>query len=265
MLGSDDNFGLAPALTLRQAGKVFFPPLNFGEILRFRRVFQPVRALYPLDLKLSVGSVHAFVGPNGAGKTTLLKLASGLLVPTAGDVSVFQMDSRRDARRIKAVVGLCLTEERSFFLRLSGRENLRFFASLFGFSGQQRAERVDELLADMELADVADRLVMAYSQGMKQRLALARALINRPRLLLLDEVSRGLDPRIRAKVIARIRHEVDNGATALFASHNLDEVRDLADRVMVMDAGRIVADGTWDAVQPAVSQVFSNDHKAGPQ
>jgi ABC-type multidrug transport system ATPase subunit len=248
----------SPAIVLKGLRKEYVPSLTFGRLLTFRWQRQPVVALEGLDLAAESGRVTAIVGPNGAGKTTLLKLVGGLLLPTAGTLTVLGLDTRAHPEAVRGVVGYCMTEGRSFFLRLSGRENLRFFAALHGLSGRARDERLGELLDAMELAEVADRTVLSYSDGMKQRLALARALLGRPRVLLLDEISRGLDPRLRDKVHRHVRELAsDRGVTVLMASHNLDEVRALAHRVLAVDRGRVVADGTWDAVEPAVVALFA--------
>ncbi len=246
------------AITIDALRKEYVPSLTFGHLLTLRWAREPVVAIERLDFATQAGHITAIVGPNGAGKTTLLKLVGGLLQPTSGSLNVLGLDTTRHPEDVRAVVGYCMTEGRSFFLRLSGRENLRFFAALHGLSGRARDDRVSGLLDRMELSDVADRLVLSYSDGMKQRLALARALLGAPRVLLLDEISRGLDPRLRDKVHRLVRDlAAVDGVTVLMASHNLDEVKALAHRVLVMDQGRILADGTYDAVAPAVAAVFA--------
>lgn len=249
---------LGPAIDIADLRKEYVPSLSFGRLLTFRWTREPIVAIERLDLAVETGRVTAIVGPNGAGKTTLLKLVGGLLLPTAGTLRVLGADSARNPERVRAAVGYCMTEGRSFFLRLSGRENLRFFAALHSLSGRARDERVAGLMDAMELTEVADRQVLSYSDGMKQRLALARALLGAPRVLLLDEISRGLDPRLRDKVHRHVRDlAAVDGVTLLMASHNLDEVKALAHRVLVMDRGRILADGTYDSVAPAVAEVFA--------
>ncbi len=253
-----DRQGPADAIEIRALCKEYVPSLTFGRLLTLRWSRQPVRAIASLDLRVEAGRITAIVGPNGAGKTTLLKLVGALLLPTAGRLSVLGLDTTRQPEAVRAAVGYCMTEGRSFFLRLSGRENLRFFAALHGLSGRARDDRVSGLLDAMELLDVADRPILAYSDGMKQRLALARALLGAPRVLLLDEISRGLDPRLRDKVHRHVRDlAAGQGVTVLMASHNLEEVQALAHRVLVMDRGRLLADGTYDTVAPAVADVFA--------
>ena len=189
----------APSIAITDLRKEYVPALTFGQLLTLRFARTPVVAIDRVDLAIEAGGIMAIVGPNGAGKTTLLKLVGGLLLPTSGSLQVLGMDTTRHPEDVRAAVGYCMTEGRSFFLRLSGRENLRFFAALHGLSGRIRDERVAEMLHAMELSEVADRQVLSFSDGMKQRLALARALLGTPRVLLLDEISRGLDPRLRTR------------------------------------------------------------------
>jgi len=246
------------AVSMRGITKEYVPPMKLGAILSLRWERERIQALDGIDLDLEQGKVHAFVGPNGAGKTTLLKLVTGLLQPSTGSVVVMGYDTVRQPVEVRARVGYCITDRRSFFLRLSGRENMRFFGTLQGLQGDALNERTGTLLFDMELEDVADRQVMTYSEGMKQRLAIARAFLHEPDVLLLDEIGRGLDPRLRDKVYGMFKHDMVEGrnATLLMASHNMDEVSTLADSVYVMNKGRIVASGTHENVQPAIKDVF---------
>ncbi len=246
------------AVRFRDLHKDYVPPLTMRRLVTFRWRRDRVPAVCGVEEDLEAGRVHAFVGPNGAGKTTLLQLVCALLWPTRGVVEVLGADTRRDPGGVRARVGYCITEPRSFFSRLSGRENLRFFAALHRLAGRRGAERVGRLLRDLELEPVADRTVLSYSEGMKQRLAIARALLHEPRVLLLDEVGRGLDPRLRKKVFQHVREDLvrAQGVTVLMASHNLDEVAALADRVFVMDRGHVVASKNFEAVRGAISKVF---------
>ncbi|MBP7126078.1 ABC transporter ATP-binding protein [Myxococcota bacterium] len=253
------------AVRTRALCKDYLAPLTWGAILRGRWRRTPVRALQDLDLAVPEGSVVALVGPNGAGKTTLLKLLAGLVLPTSGEARVLGLDPERNPLEIRRQVGYCITEGRSFFLRLSGRENLRFFGALAGLVGDPRDRRIGELLEELELADVADRQVLSYSDGMRQRLALARALLHGPRLLLLDEVSRGLDPRLRSRVHSLVRDDLarNRRVTVLWASHQMEEVEALSDRVLAMDRGRLVADGTFGEVRPVLDSLFRERRPGG--
>ena len=251
----------AIAIEVRDLRKDFRPAVGLKALVTFKWRHQRFMALNGLDLDLTAGGIHAFVGPNGAGKTTLLRLVAALLQPNGGTVRVLGHDTVEHPVDVRRCVGYCITDPRSFFLRLSGRENLRFFATLHGQSGAGRTRRIGEVLAELELEGVADRQVLSYSEGMKQRLALARALVHEPRVLLLDEVGRGLDPRLRDKVHRQI-HDVlsrRRGVTVVMASHAMDEVQALSDDVFVMDQGRVVARGTYDEMRPAMDEVFKRD------
>jgi len=252
-------------IAIRGLRKEYVPSLGLREILLLRWRSERIVALDGLDLDLESGQVHAFAGPNGAGKTTLLKLVAALIEPTAGTVSVLGMDTRYRGADVRARIGYAVTEGRSFFLRLSGRENLRFFASLHGLSGTDRARRIDRVIERLELGEVADRKVLSYSEGMRQRLGLARALVHEPDVLLLDEIGRGLDPRLRAEVHRLIRTELagERGVTVLMASHDLREVESLADRILVLERGRLAAAGTWADVTNTLDRVFGTPKQEG--
>lgn len=250
------------AVELSNLHKDFLPSLTMKALLTFRWHRERIKALAGVTLSLQSSKIHALVGPNGAGKTTLLKVVAGLLLPTNGRACVLGYDTVSDPVKVRSLVGYCITDSRSFWLRLTGRENLRFFATLYGLHGNSRDERISEVLEELELTHAADNRVLTYSEGMKQRLGLARALVHRPRILLLDEVGRGLDPRLRAKVYTIVRDKLvaKDGVTVVMASHAMEEVASLADHVCVMDRGSVIATGTWNDVQTAVEGVFASEH-----
>lgn len=253
---------IAPAaVVISDLFKDFVPPLRLSRLLTFRWAREHIRAIEGMSLTVPTGTVHALVGPNGAGKTTLIKCVCGLLQPNRGTVRVQGLDTCHHGTGVRREVGYCITDHRSFYWRLSGRENLRFFGTLQGLTGAVREARVEAMIHTLELADVAERQVMSYSEGMKQRLSLARALLHEPSVLLLDEIGRGLDPRLRDKVYTLLRDRLvrEHGMTILMASHNLDEVAALADTVHVIQGGRIVGSGSFDAMKKRIDEVFS-DH-----
>jgi ABC-2 type transport system ATP-binding protein len=187
-------------------------------------------AIRDLDLDLAPGEVFALLGPNGAGKTTTVRLLTGLIAPSAGNAWLDGIDVSADPHEIRRRVGL-LTETPSLYERLSAEENLDFFGRLHGLPAGVRARRIDELLALFELEHRRRDRVGAFSKGMKQKLAIARALLHDPKVLFLDEPTSGLDPEaahIVREAMATLRRE---GRTIVLASHNLDEVERLADRV----------------------------------
>ena len=178
-----------------------------------------VVALRGVDLQVASGEVVGLVGPNGAGKTTLLKIISTLLQPTTGSVLVDGYDPSQDARAVRDRIGLVLADDRALYWRLTGRENLEFFGVMHGLTRRDARARAGVLLDQVGLAS-RDKLVFGYSSGMRARLSLARALLARPPLLLLDEPTRALDPIASAAVAGMIRDLADEGIAVLLSSHS---------------------------------------------
>lgn len=237
--------------------KIYRPSLRFEDLIRMRFHKEPVQALQGIDMALSPGKVHAFIGANGAGKTTLLKIIAGLLRPTTGTIRISGIDPAKDPLHVKKMVGFGLTEVRSFFLRLSGMENLRFFGVLYGMTKTQARERSIELLDWVGLHDKADKVVWSYSAGMQQRLSIARSMIHDPKLLIFDEVTRGLDLAMRQKTLDLIKSLAsDKGRTVILASHDMDAVKYAADLVWVIDKGKIIGKGTFFDMKPLLEQCF---------
>jgi len=192
------------------------------------------------------GEVFGLLGPNGAGKTTTVRLLNGILPPSAGTARVFGFDPTVDGGSIRRKTGV-LTETPSLYERLTARDNLEFFATLQEIPQDNLAQRVNEMLEFFELSHRAKDKVETFSKGMKQRLALARALIHKPPLLFLDEPTSGLDPEAAQQVndlIADLTKQ--NGQTVILATHNLTEAQRLCDRVAIMNKGRILALGSLD-------------------
>jgi ABC-2 type transport system ATP-binding protein len=199
-------------------------------------------ALRDLSFSVAAGDVMVLLGPNGSGKTTALKLISTMLLPDAGSVCVTGFDTRRDAGQVRQQVGIAVATERSFFPRLSARENLEFFAALDEVPRRERAARIDQVLDDTGLAEQADTLVMKFSSGMYQRLGIARALVKRPGVLLLDEPTRSLDAATTAHFWTTIRTLARQQATILLATHNFAEAVAVGDRLLLLQRGELLAD-----------------------
>ncbi|MEV0333342.1 ATP-binding cassette domain-containing protein [Nocardia sp. NPDC050717] len=206
------------------------------------------RALDGLDLVVEAGTVHAVLGPNGAGKTTAVRIMSTLLRPEAGRVVVAGLDLRTDADRVRSRIGL-LGQSAAVDEELSGRQNLEMFGRLYHLGARRAALRADELLARFGLADTGRKAVKQYSGGMRRRLDLAASLISQPRVLFLDEPTTGLDPRGRTEVWDSVRSLVDGGTTVLLTTQYLEEADQLADRISVIDHGRVIAEGTADELK----------------
>jgi ABC-2 type transport system ATP-binding protein len=199
-------------------------------------------ALKDISFSAAPSEVLALLGPNGSGKTTALKLISTVLLPDAGSVTVCGFDARRDASEVRRQVGIAVAVERSFFPRLSARENLDFFAALDEVPRSERAQRIQEVLRNTGLEEPADTLVMKFSSGMYQRLGIARALVKHPSVLLLDEPTRSLDAATTAHFWTTIRALAQQGTTVLIATHNFAEAAAVADRLLLLDRGELLAD-----------------------
>ncbi|HEY3476454.1 MAG TPA: ABC transporter ATP-binding protein [Anaerolineales bacterium] len=208
------------------------------------RRFGATKAVDELTLDVRAGEIFGFLGHNGAGKTTTVRLMNGVLEPTAGTASVLGLDPQVEGPALRARTGV-LTETPSLDERLTARDNLSIYAELYNVPRPEAAGRVNFLLSEFELAERADEKVGGYSKGMKQRLALARALLHRPEVLFLDEPTAALDP-VAARHVHRLVETLAwrEGCTVFLCTHNLVEAQKLCDRVAVMEQGRLVALGT---------------------
>ena len=219
-------------------------------------VFRPFHrrwamALDGVDLEVRRGEVFGLLGSNGAGKTTLLKILCTLLLPTAGRAAINGHDVVESPQRVRQTVGYCLDTERSFYYRLSGRQNLAFFATLNNVASTQVTGRVAKVLEMVGLNGAADAPFMTYSKGMQQKLGLARALLTDPAVLLLDEPTKSLDPGAAAEFRRFLRSTLTErlGKTILLVTHSLEEAHACCDRVAIMDQGKIAFQGSWLELQ----------------
>jgi ABC-2 type transport system ATP-binding protein len=202
-----------------------------------------LRAVGGISLRADSGEVLGLLGPNGAGKSTLVKMLSTLLVPTSGSVEVDGIDAVTQPREVRRRIGVMLAGDRSVYWKLTGRENLEYFAAQQGLSRTRTKERIAEVLADVKLEHVAEEYVERYSTGMRQRLALARTLLHHPRLLLLDEPTSGMDPVSSADFRHLVRRVRQSGTAVLLATHDLAEAEELCDRILVVNRGQAVFSG----------------------
>jgi ABC-2 type transport system ATP-binding protein len=198
-------------------------------------------AVNGIDLRVERGEIFGVLGPNGAGKTTTLRMLATLLEPTSGDVKVLGLDVKTHPREIRANLGAMLSGERSLYWKLTARENLEYFAALYHVPPSETKPRIDAALVAVKLADRADDYVERYSTGMRQRLALARALLPDPPLVILDEPTVGLDPQAARDLRDRVRELKRQGRTVLLTTHYMEEADQLCDRIAIIDHGEIVA------------------------
>jgi ABC-2 type transport system ATP-binding protein len=201
-------------------------------------------ALEQVSLHLEEGQIHALLGPNGAGKTTLLRLLAGLVLPSSGSVRVLDFDTARSRRAMRQRLGLIPSGDRSFYLRISGFENLLFFARLHGMRKRQAASRSREVLEEVGLTEASHLRVGYYSHGMQKRLSIARALLTDPALFLVDEATHDLDPEGARQVRELIRGRASRGAGVIWATQRLDEIRGFADTVTLISQGKVCFSGT---------------------
>ncbi|HEX5598177.1 MAG TPA: ABC transporter ATP-binding protein [Micromonosporaceae bacterium] len=204
----------------------------------------PIPSVDHINLTIEAGQVYGLLGPNGAGKSTTIRMIATLLEPTSGHVRVCGFDTRTQEREIRALLGVALGGERSVYWKLTARQNLEYFAALHGRSRRQSRERIMEVLEQMDLADRADDHIETWSTGMRQRLVMARALLNRPQVLLLDEPSSGLDPHASQNMHEHIIALKESGHTILLTTHDMAEADSLSDRLGIIDKGKLVGEGT---------------------
>jgi ABC-2 type transport system ATP-binding protein len=197
----------------------------------------PVEALKNVSFEISTGEVFGLIGRNGAGKTTLSKIIATLVQPTAGEVTVKSFDSVKDEVKVRSLIGLATAEERSFYWRLSCERNLLFFARLYGMRDSEAKRKIGELFEKLNLSELARRRFSEISTGNKQKLAIARALLPDPPVLLLDEPTRSLDP-LAANDLRSLIGSLEN-VSILLTSHNLSEIEELCSRVAIIAKGEI--------------------------
>jgi ABC-2 type transport system ATP-binding protein len=213
------------------------------EIAGVVKRYRDVCALQGVDLVLDSGRVHALLGPNGAGKTTLVRLLATLLAPDAGWVRVAGVDTVRQARQVRRMIGLA-GQHAAVEPAMTGRENLRMVGRLCGLTRRQTRDAADDVLERLGLTEVAHRRVSAYSGGLRRRLDLGASLVGRPRLLLLDEPTTGLDPVSRHQLWDAIASLVRAGTDVLLTTQYLEEADLVADHIVILKDGRVVADGS---------------------
>ena len=213
-----------------------------------RKSFGDKVVLDGIDLHVAEGSVVALLGPNGAGKTTVVNILTTLVHADAGRIEVFGHDLTREPEAVRAVIGLT-GQFSAIDEMLTGRENLQLIADLLHLARDAGRGRIAELLARFDLVDAADQVVRTYSGGMKRRLDLAMTLVGNPRLLFLDEPTTGLDPRSRRVLWEIVRELVAEGVTVFLTTQYMDEADHLADHVVLLDHGRVVAEGSPDELK----------------
>ena len=230
---------------------------RYPQIKRYHEIIihplqkREITALENINIRVKRGEVFGLLGPNGAGKTTLIKTLCTLLLPNEGTAVVNGYDIVKEEKEVKRSIGYVVNDERSFYWRLTGRQNLGFFAILNNLTPNRANQRIEEVLRLVGLETNGDKRVKDYSTGMKQKLAIARGMLSDPEVLFMDEPTRSLDPTIARSLREFIRRNIveGQGKTVFLSTHNLGEAEDLCDRITILDKGKIKACGTLDEMR----------------
>ncbi len=222
--------------------------MSFLQVSRLVKCFGATRAVDGVSFEVRPGEIYGLLGPNGAGKTTTISMICGLLKAESGDVVIDGTGFWTDPSRARRLMGV-VPQEIALYEELSGRENLEFWGRLAGLAAKEAKQRAAELLEALALADRAHDALKKYSGGMKRRINLGCALLHRPRLLLLDEPTVGIDPQARLKLLEFIRDLAASGTAILYTTHYLEEAETLCQRIGIIDQGRLLAEGTLAELQ----------------
>lgn len=218
-----------------------------------------VEALKGISFDVYPGEIFGLLGPNGAGKTTTIKILTTLLAPTSGEAKVFGFDAFGDEKHIRPRINFIFGGERSLYWRLSGEDNLKYFADIYKIQRSKQPALIDRLFEEVGLTDVRKHKVETYSKGMKQRLQIARALLNEPEIIFLDEPSLGLDPVAARALKKMVRQIADQGKTVLLTTHYMQEAEELCDRIAIINDGELVALDTVEGLRNVAQRDLQND------
>jgi len=213
------------------------------ETKNLKKYFGDIHAVDGIDLQVPKGTLFGFLGPNGAGKTTTISMLSTILPPTSGEATILGNDIQKDSKKIKEIIGVC-PQEIVLYERLTARENINLIAKMHRLKKADYKEKTDDLLGRMNLLERADSLVKTYSGGMKRRVNVLMAVIHDPEIIVFDEPTAGLDPQSRRVVWDFIRDFQKKNATIILTTHNMEEADDLSDELIIIDNGKIIAQGT---------------------
>ena len=216
--------------------------------------FGATTALAGISFQVQKGNTVGLLGPNGSGKTTTMRLLTGMIDPDGGGIRVMDMDPQKQGDDIRAVSGV-LTENAAMYEWMTGKQNLEFFGTLYGIGPAALAKKIDEMVQLFGMGDYIGKKVSGYSTGMKKRLAIARALINEPRILLLDEPTSGLDPESAQSILKLIQLLKDKEVTILLCTHNLNEAQKVCDEFVFLDSGSILEAGSLEFLKKKYNHV----------
>lgn len=227
--------------------------MNAIETQHLVKSFGELHAVDDVSFTVKEGEIFSLLGPNGAGKSTTISMVSGLLSPTKGDALVFGHSIRKAPTKAQELLGI-VPQELAIYEDLTAKQNLMFWGRMFGLRGDTLKTRVKEVLELIELTDRQNQNAGKYSGGMKRRLNIGIALLHRPKLIILDEPTVGIDPQSRRKILDGVKQFRDQGTTVLYTTHYMEEAAELSDRIGIIDHGKIIALGTQDDLSKLVGE-----------
>lgn len=251
----------AQAIVVEEVHKRFTQPRPLSQVLRHPFERKRVQVLSGISLSVPQGSLTGLLGPNGAGKTTLLRILASTIIPDRGQVCILGVDGIRHPARVRENLGVVLGDERSFYWRLTAQQNLRFFAALCNLDRAKADQRIRDLAQVLSLGDELNKPFRNLSTGWRHRLALARALLHDPAVLVMDEPTSGLDPgaAAQARILIRERLVGELGKTVLLATHDLEEAKQICDRVAFLKEGHIQAEGPTASTLSRATEIFDTN------
>jgi ABC-2 type transport system ATP-binding protein len=227
---------------------------NAIEIKDLYKDFGDVQAVRGVSLEIEAGSVFSLLGPNGAGKSTTISVISGLLRPTKGDAEVLGYSITKSPLKAKSNIGV-VPQDIALYEDLTARENLTFWGSMYGLRGTELSQRVDDILELTELTERQKDKVEKYSGGMKRRLNIGVALLHKPRIVIMDEPTVGIDPQSRRKILDSVKALNREGMTVLYTTHYMEEAQELSDKIAIIDQGKVIAQGAHEELVRIVGEL----------
>ncbi len=223
------------------------------EAIELKKIYKKNVAVKGISFHLNQGEILGFLGPNGAGKTTTISMIASLIPPTKGDILLNGKTILTNPKPLRKILGV-VPQEIALYPELTALENLRFFGKIYGLKGNKLEKRVEKVLEIVGLEERAKEKIEHYSGGMKRRINIGAALLHQPEILIMDEPTVGIDPQSRNHILDTVKKLAENGMTILYTSHYMEEVEYLCDRIYIMDAGAIIAEGTKNELKAIVSK-----------
>lgn len=234
---------------------------NIVTVRNLEKSYQSKKAVDGINFVVNQGEILGFLGPNGAGKSTTINILSTILSPDNGEITILGNDLKKDGKFIKRGIGV-VPQDLAIYEEISAEQNVRFFASLYGLGGQKLEEQVRDALELVGLLDKKDDKPKTFSGGMKRRLNIACAIAHQPRLIIMDEPTVGIDPQSRNHILESIKTLRHNGATVIYSTHYMEEVEAICDRIIIMNEGKIIAEGTKEELNRKVDDEITYSFRA---